>query len=128
MNRRVIAIVGALLTIMPVTWSNAFDLPPQTTPGQTAQQQTEAVEAGEELYRVNCRRCHGAEGQGNAAIYKAMGTRVIHLGSKEAQDKTDDFIRKTMTDGFGKMGAMTRLTAEDIDKIVAFVRTLKQGT
>jgi hypothetical protein len=32
--------------------------------------------------------------------YKPVKAKVVHLGSKEAQDKSDDFIRKSMTVGF----------------------------
>jgi hypothetical protein len=49
-----------------------------------------------------------------------------HLGSKEAQAKSDDELRKITTDGSGKMKPVKGLTDEELDNILAFVRSLKQ--
>src|SRR5947209_14746720 len=84
------------------------------------------AETGKGLYMDNCNSCHGDKGQGNPKMYKRLGAVIVHLGSKQAQDKSDESIIKTMTDGFGKMEKMDDLKPEDIENIVAFVRTLKQ--
>lgn len=85
------------------------------------------VQAGKALYEDNCQKCHGDKGQGNPKMYKLVGATIVHLGSKQAQDKSDEDIRKTMTDGIGKMEKIEdpTLTPEQIDNILAFVRTLK---
>jgi hypothetical protein len=66
-------------------------------------------------------------------MYKLVKAKVVHLGSKEAQDKSDDFIRKSMTVGCcnptNKMEKVTEpraLTSGEVETILAYVRTLKQ--
>ncbi len=75
---------------------------------------------------TDCKKCHGDQGQGNPAMYKMLKATVVHLGSAQAQQKSDEEIRKTMTHGFGKMEAIKGLSPEDVKNILAFVRTLKQ--
>ena len=85
--------------------------------------------AGKDLYLTSCKKCHGVQGEGVARMYKLVKAKLVHLGSAEAQAKTDAEIRKSMTDGVGKMEAIKEprpLTAVEMDNIIAFVRTLKQ--
>lgn len=91
------------------------------------------VAAGKALYTQFCQKCHAPGGEGVAKMYKLVKAKNVHLGSKEAQDKSDDFIRKSMTVGCcnptNKMEKVTEprpLTSEEVDAILAFVRTLKQ--
>jgi mono/diheme cytochrome c family protein len=89
--------------------------------------------AGKALYTQFCQKCHAPGGEGVAKMYKLVKAKIVHLGSKEAQDKSDDFIRKSMTVGCcaptNKMEKVTEprpLTSQEVDAILAFVRTLKQ--
>jgi len=85
------------------------------------------VQGGKALYEDNCQKCHGDKGQGVPRMYRLVKATIVHLGAKEAQERSDEFIRKSMTDGFGKMEAIPDpLTPQDLENIVAFVRTLKQ--
>src|SRR5262249_38547434 len=87
------------------------------------------VAAGKELYMKNCQKCHAPDGAGVPKMYKLVKATVLHLGSKEAQDKTDDFIRDSMTKGFKKIEPIKDprpLTPAEIENVLAFVRTLTQ--
>ncbi len=82
---------------------------------------------GKETYTAKCKTCHGADGAGNAGMGKALKVEFKHLGSKEVQAKKDDELKKVVTDGTGKMKALTpALAAADLDNVIAYVRTLKQ--
>jgi len=106
---------------------------PSQAPAKPTQTQEKAkgdVEAGKALYVKQCQRCHGANGEGVPRMYRVVGAKIVHLGSQGAQEKSDDFIRKSMTDGCckptNKMQAIKELTPEQIENILAFTRTLKQ--
>jgi mono/diheme cytochrome c family protein len=102
-------------------------------PAQAQEQPKGDAAAGKALYTQFCQKCHAPGGEGVAKMYKLVKAKIVHLGSKEAQDKSDDFIRKSMTAGCcnpgNKMEKVTEprpLTSEEVDAILAFVRTLKQ--
>ena len=82
--------------------------------------------AGKEVYDKSCKMCHGAEGQGNPAIAKMMKVELRHLGSKEVQAKTDEELKKIITQGSGKMKPITSLSPKQVEDVVAYVRSLKQ--
>lgn len=82
--------------------------------------------AGKALFDKFCKKCHGAQGDGVPRMYQLVEATIVHLGSKQAQQKNDDAIRKSIMDGFGKMEPVEDLSREQLDKIVAFIRTLKQ--
>ena len=85
------------------------------------------AEAGKTVFLKKCKICHGAEGQGNAGMAKVLKVEIRHLGSKEVQDMTDDEIKKAINEGSGKMKPVAGLSPDDVDNIVAFIRTLKEG-
>jgi mono/diheme cytochrome c family protein len=80
---------------------------------------------GGAVFAARCKACHGAAGEGNPAIAKAMGVELRHLGSREVQAKSDDDLNKILAAGTGKMKPVTGLAAADAANVVAFVRTLK---
>ena len=81
---------------------------------------------GKDVYAARCRSCHGAAGEGNPGLAKAMNVEIRHLGSKEAQARSDDELKKIVTGGNGKMKAVTGVDGAGLDNVIAFVRTLKQ--
>jgi len=122
MRRYGFAIMIALMILVPPALSKRGYSQAQEKPKGD-------VEAGKELYVKNCQKCHAPDGAGVPKMYKLVKAPVVHLGSKEAQDKSDDFIRESMTKGFKKMEPIRDprpLNAEEIENILAFTRTLKQ--
>lgn len=81
---------------------------------------------GKELYAKACRVCHGAEGQGNPAIAKMMKVELRALGSQEVQSQSDDELKKAITDGKGKMKPVTSIKGQQVEDVIAYIRTLKK--
>ncbi len=81
---------------------------------------------GKDVYLAKCKACHGAAGEGNQAMAKIMKVELRHLGSKEVQAKKDDELKKVVTEGVGKMKAVSGLAGADLENVIAYVRTLKQ--
>jgi len=117
--------------------SQAPEQPKVEKPAQTEQPKGDVaagdVAAGKALYTQFCQKCHAPGGEGVAKMYKLVKAKIVHLGSKEAQDRSDDFIRKSMTAGCcnptNKMEKVTEprtLTSQEVDAILAFDRTIKQ--
>ncbi len=83
-------------------------------------------EAGKAVYTKKCQSCHAADGNGNAAIAKALKVDIKPLSSEEIQKKSDADIKKTITSGTGAMKPVTGLMPAEIDSVVAYLRTLKK--
>jgi mono/diheme cytochrome c family protein len=81
--------------------------------------------AGKTLFAARCRTCHGADGQGNPAMAKALNAQMKPLGSDDVQKKTDADLKGNITMGVGKMKPVS-ISGADLDNVVAFVRTLKK--
>lgn len=81
--------------------------------------------AGKAVFAKSCVSCHGPDGAGKDAIAKMFKVTMRHLGSKEVQAKTDDALRKDITEGNGKMKPI-KLTADEAANVIAHLRTLKQ--
>jgi len=80
--------------------------------------------AGKALW-AKCRTCHGAEGQGNPGMAKAMGAEIKPLGSDDVQKKSDADLKSNITTGVGKMKPVA-ITGADLDNMVAYIRTMKK--
>ncbi len=80
---------------------------------------------GKDVFAAKCQSCHGANGEGKAAIGKLFGVTMRPLASKEVQAKTDADLKKQVVEGGGKMKPVAGLTAQQVTDVVAFVRTLK---
>jgi mono/diheme cytochrome c family protein len=81
--------------------------------------------AGKAIFAKKCQTCHGASGEGNQGMAKALKVEITHLGSPQVQKKTDAEIKSDILKGVGKMKPVTGLSDGDIDNVIAFVRTLK---
>jgi len=74
---------------------------------------------GQELFEQTCAVCHGADGAGTP------GRPAIGAGS-DAVELTDEQIRGVMNVGPGAMPSFRRLTREQIDSLVEYVRLLQE--
>ena len=81
---------------------------------------------GKALFASKCQACHGADGEGKASIAKMFNVTMHPLGSKEIQSKPDADLKKTITEGHGKMKPVTGLDDKQVADVIAFVRTLKE--
>jgi mono/diheme cytochrome c family protein len=106
---------GWLLTLVAATSAG----------GLTAAWAADAA-AGKAVYTKSCQTCHGADGQGNPAVAKAMKVELKPLGSDDIQKKSDADLKKIITDGSGKMKGEASLKPADVDNVVAHLRTLKK--
>jgi mono/diheme cytochrome c family protein len=80
---------------------------------------------GKEVYTAKCAPCHGANGEGKAAIAKMYNVTLPPLASKEVQAKSDDQLKEVILKGKGKMKPVSGITEKQAADVVAFVRTLK---
>ena len=80
---------------------------------------------GAALYKSKCAMCHGPDGAGQTTMGKNMKLR--DLRSADVQKQTDAELAKWIADGKGKMPAYkSKMSAEEINALVAFIRTLKK--
>jgi len=90
--------------------------------------------AGKAAYNQTCIRCHGPDGKGDKSADKFFNTPIPRLSSAEVQSKSDAELREIITKGSSAMppvevdetGFRHRLPSQDVDAVIAFVRTLKQ--
>ena len=81
---------------------------------------------GKTIFVAKCQGCHGANGEGKAAIAKMFKVTMLALGSKEIQAKSDADLKKVITEGHGKMKPVGGLDDKQVADVIAFVRTLKE--
>ena len=81
---------------------------------------------GKVIFTEKCQACHGPNGEGKAAIAKMFKIEMHPLGSKQIQAKSDAEFKKTITTGHGKMKPVTGLSDQQVQDVIAFVRTLKE--
>lgn len=82
--------------------------------------------AGKVVYLSKCKTCHGSDGQGNAGMAKVLKTEIKPLSSVNVQSMSDADLKKTITEGKGKMKPVA-VSGSDLDNVVAFVKTLKSS-
>ena len=83
------------------------------------------AEGGGDVFKAKCAMCHGASGAGDTGMGKAMNLR--DLGSPDVQKQSDADLNGIITNGKGNMPKYDgKLTKEQIDSVVAFIRTLKK--
>ena len=85
------------------------------------------AQAGKSVYDSKCKICHGANGEGNAALSKTLKVEFKALASKEIQAKSDDEIKKQIAEGTGKMQPVKGLSDKQVQDVIAFVRSLAKS-
>ena len=89
---------------------------------------------GKAVYDSTCKRCHGEDGTGDRMADRFYQVTIPRLNSDYVQSKTDAEIKEIVTKGKGKMqpvqpGAPSMrhtFSGEDIDEVIAYVRTFKK--
>ena len=76
--------------------------------------------AGKAVFATKCKSCHGADGEGNPAIAKAMKVELKPLSATAAD------VKDVITKGQGKMKPISSVTGADLDNVVAYVKSLKK--
>lgn len=95
--------------------------------------QTSSV-SGKSAFEQTCARCHGVDGHGNPQADKFFRMAIPHLASPPIQGMTDTALRAQINYGNKAMppvetdegGFRHRLPPQDVDAVIAYVRTLKQ--
>lgn len=85
------------------------------------------AQAGKTAYDTKCKTCHGANGEGNAALAKTLKVTFKDLKSKEVQSKSDADIKKQIVEGYQKMAPVKGLSDKQLDDVIAFVRSLAKS-
>ena|SRR5271166_4583099 len=76
-------------------------------------------------YKAKCAMCHGPTGAGDTVMGKNM--KIRDFGSADVQSQTDAQLTDIITKGKGKMPSYDgKLTKEQIDGLVKWIRTLKK--
>jgi cytochrome c553 len=91
------------------------------------------VVSGKFAYNATCGKCHGADGNGEARADKFFKITIPRLTSDKVQSKTDAEIKELINNGNSVMppveveeaGFQHRLPQQDVDAVIAYVRTLK---
>ena len=85
------------------------------------------AQAGKAVYDSKCKTCHGADGKGIPAIAKVMKVTLPDMTAQGIQSKSDDALKKQITEGSGKMKPVKGLTDQQITDVIAFVRSLAKS-
>jgi len=82
--------------------------------------------AGKAPYDRSCKGCHGADGTPSAAMAKSFKVDMLHLGDPAVQKLSDDELKSVLTNGKGKMKAITSVSGKAADDVVAYMRTFRK--
>ena len=86
----------------------------------------------ERLWKAQCAACHGQAGKGDTDKGKAM--KVADMTTAEYQAKKDDEFKKAIVNGVKtekggvkqEMDGFKDLTPEQVDALVAYIRSFKK--
>jgi len=121
-----------VISITLILWSlqiSAQNVDPQliiANPNATfiAQQRAlppaEVIARGEILYQVNCRACHGTDLRGG----DQGGPNLLRSGIV-LSDINGNVIGEVVTQGLGRMPALSQLKTDDIEAIAGFIHSIK---
>jgi cytochrome c6 len=92
----------------------------------------EVDKKSERSWKAKCASCHGQTGKGDTE--KGTQLKVEDMTSAAFQAKTDDVLKKAMTDGVHTekdgvkqdMPAFKDLTPDQVNGLVAYMRTFKK--
>ena len=81
----------------------------------------------ERVWKSKCASCHGAAGKGDTD--KGQQMKIVDMTTASFQAKKDDELKKAILEGVEKNKGHTfksELTPEQVDALVAYVRTFKK--
>jgi mono/diheme cytochrome c family protein len=82
-----------------------------------------AQETGETAFKGKCAMCHGPDGAGKTMMGEKL--KIPDLRSADVQKKSDADLKAVIAKGKDKMpGYETKVTKEQIDALVAYIRDL----
>ena len=84
------------------------------------------LKKGLEVYVEECKDCHGANGEPNAALAKKLKITMKDLRDSTVTAKPDAEWKKQIAAGVGKMKPVKGLTGPAVDDVIAYCRTLKK--
>lgn len=79
-----------------------------------------------EVYAQNCARCHGADGRGQTALGKSLDVPDIADANWQKRHSNKSIAAKIGRGGNGMPAFSKKLSAKDINALVAYVRSLKK--
>lgn len=108
MSKKIAARTLAILILLSTTASSGFGQP--------------ANNSAAGLYETNCVACHAQDGRGSA-VGKSLHAADFH--SAQIQQQSDSQLAGVISAGRGNMPAFgTRLTNDQIDALVAYIRSV----
>jgi len=83
---------------------------------------SKAIEQGEKVAKTNCMSCHGAKGDGAAAV--ALNPKPADWTSQKVQAESDGEIFWKISNGRGNMPPWKHLAENDRWALVRYIRSL----
>ena len=78
------------------------------------------------LFKSKCAMCHGPDGSGKTMMGEKL--KIPDLHSADVQKRSDADLKSIITKGKDKMPAYeAKLSKEEIDKLVAYIRDLAKA-
>jgi mono/diheme cytochrome c family protein len=84
------------------------------------------ADEGKAVFERACKSCHGPDGAGNPKIAQMMKVEIPALSSSAVQSLPDADLKAVVTKGKGKMKPVASVKGDQVDDVIAFVRTLKK--
>ncbi|MFQ5966017.1 MAG: c-type cytochrome [Acidimicrobiia bacterium] len=81
--------------------------------------------SGEEVYAGRCAGCHGDDLEGGGGFTNPRGPS-LGPGSQSA-DRSDAYYVQTITRGQGRMPPVRGLTDAQIERVIAYIRSVQSG-
>ena len=99
-----------------------------TTPAAKATATPDQFASARATFAKNCVACHGAQGEGGLKTVEDKKLKVPSLSTGHALKHTDeDFVEQIMKGGDGMPAFKDKLTPDEINLLVRFVRHEFQG-
>jgi len=129
---KLVVLVGFVITF--IVACSKQDPNSSTAPGASSSPATSSAATPDEfaslrpVFKENCSKCHGDTGEGGPVTVDGKKLRVPSFKSGHALKHTDeDFADQIMNGGEGMPKFKGKLTPEQVNQLVKFVRKEFQG-